>query len=147
MEKCQLTVYQRGFFLGAKNYLISSRSNQKGLHYAMERNIQNLKIYPEGDKLKFNWYSGLPHSLIHITHFFLSCCGLGKGMKHTPCFSLSGYRLSVLYVSQAHCLIMFIFLYTNNINPPLNCYIMPPPCCSSSLLFSTELSELMSEYS
>ena len=107
-----------------KKYLISSRSIQKGLHYAMEGYIQNFKIHTEGYKLKFSWYSGLPHSLIHITPFFLSRCGLGKGMKYTPCCSLSGYRLSVLHVPQAHRLTTFIFFYTNNINPPLNCYII-----------------------
>ena len=46
----------------------------------MEGCIQNLKIHTEDAKLKFSRYSGLPHSVIHITHFFLSRCGLGKGM-------------------------------------------------------------------
>ena len=67
--------------------------------------------------------------LIHITHFLLSRCGLGEGMKYAAFCSLSGYRLSVLHVPQEHNLTMFIIFYTNNINPSLNCYIMPTPCC------------------
>ena len=129
MEKCQLTVYQSRFrvLVLGKKYLISFRINRKGLHYAMKGYIQNFKIHTEVNKLKFSWYSGLPHSLIRITHFVLSCCGLGKGMKYPPFCSLPGYRLSVLHVPQEHRLTMFF--YTNNINPPINCYIMPPPCC------------------
>ena len=62
----------------AKNNLISFWSNRKGLHYAMKGYIQNFKTRTAGDKLKFSWYSGLPHSLIHITHFTLCRCGLWK---------------------------------------------------------------------
>jgi hypothetical protein len=106
---------------------------------AMEGYIQNLKIHTEGDKLKFSWYSGLSHSLIHITHFFLSRCGLGKGMKHrpTPFCSFSGYRLSVLHVPQAHC----FFLHKQHKSAIKLLYY------ASSLLFTMEWSELMSEYS
>ena len=50
-----------GFRVWAGNYLISSRSDQKGLNYAMEEHIQKLKI--QGDKLEFSCFSGLPHSL------------------------------------------------------------------------------------
>ena len=75
--------------------------------------IQNFKINTEGNttKPKFRWYSDLPHSLIHITHFFLSRCGLGKGMKYTPFCSLSGYPQSVLHVPQAHRSTMFLFFF------------------------------------
>ena len=73
-----------------KNYFISSRSNRKGIYYAMEGYIKDFKIHTEGEKLKIRRYSGLPNSLIHIAHFLLSRCGLGKGTKYTPFCSLSG---------------------------------------------------------
>ena len=111
----------------AKVLFFQEQSKGTTLHY---RGVYSkLKIHTEGNKLKFSWYSDRPHSLIHITHFSLSRCGLGKGMKYTPFCSLSGYRLSGLHAPQAHRLTMFFFFYTNNKNPPLNCYIMPPPCC------------------
>ena len=121
MEKCQLIVYHSRFWRGFR------RKMSEFLPGAMEGYIQNLKIHTEGDKLKFSWYSGLSHSLIHITHFFLSRCGLGKGMKYTPFCSLSGYR-DYRYPKQLHLLTMFIFFYTENINPPLDFYNLPPPC-------------------
>ena len=118
MEKCQLTVYQSRFWrnFGVKKYLITSRTKQKGLHYAIEGYIQNFKIHTEGNKLKFGQlvFSPAAQSDPQYTglHFFLSRCGLGKGMKYTPFCSLSGYRLSMLHVPQAHRLTMFIFYFT-----------------------------------
>ena len=101
----------------AKKDLISSRINCKGLHYVMEGYIQTVKIHTEGNKLKFSLYSDLPHSLIHITHFFLSCCGLG--MEYTAFCSLLEYRLSVLHVPQAYRLTI-VFVFYDKGNPPFN---------------------------
>ena len=106
-----------------KKDLNSSRIIWKGLHYTMEGYIQNVKIHTEDNKLKFSWYSGLPHSLVHITHYFLSHCGLDVS---TPFCSFSVHVTCSPSTSFDH---VYYFLHINNINPPLNCSIMPPPCC------------------
>ena len=105
----------------AENYLISSRSNQKGVQYAMEEYIQNFKIHAEDDNLKFSWYSGLPHTLIHIT-LFLVPLWLGKRDEMYPILQTLGIpRLSVLHVPQAYRL--------NHVFQHKSTMKQAPPCC------------------
>ena len=116
------------------NDFISSRSNRKGLHYAMEGYIQNFKIHTEGGKL--NSVAILAcHTVWSTLHTFF----LGKGMKYTPFCSLSGYRLSV-YPKHIVWPCLF-FLHKQHESTIQFLYY------ASSLLFSMELSELMSEHS
>ena len=113
------------------------QDQSKGLHYAMEGYIQNFKIYTEGNRLKFSWNSGMPHSLIHITHFFLSRCGLGKGwnIPHSaaswdtdcPCTPSTLFDHVSFFLHEQDKSTIKLLYY------------------ASSLLFSMELSELMSQ--
>ena len=70
----------------------------------------------------------LPHSLIHITHF-LPRCGLGKGKNEIhPILQALGIPTDTHYHKQQRSTIRWLYY-------------------ASFLLFSMELSELMSEYS
>jgi hypothetical protein len=107
MEKCLLTVYQNRYWISFGQKI------NKFLPGGIERDYITLwsgifktsKIHTEGDEFKFSWYSGLPHSLIHIT-LFLVLLWLGKRDEIYP--MLQPLRIPTHLV------------YTNNINPPLN---------------------------
>jgi hypothetical protein len=107
MDKCQLKVYQSRFWRSFVQKWFNFFKNQS------KGTALRSPFHSESEKHKCSWYSGMQHSQIHITHFFFpkSRCGLGKGMRCTPFCSLSGDRLSVLHVPQAHRLTMFIYFF------------------------------------
>ena len=108
--------------------MFSSRISVLALRYAVEGSVQNSKTHTEGDKLEFSWYSDRPHGLVHVTHLVLSRWWFGKRVEIFPIPQPPG-RVAVRVTcssSTASDRVSFCF-YTNNMNPPLNCYIMSPP--------------------
>ena len=75
--------------------LNSSRIKSKRLHYAMEGTFKTIKYIQM--VTGFSWYSSMPHSLIHITTFFLSHCGFGERDEIYPILQPLGIPFTLLF--------------------------------------------------